>query len=337
MEIHELPNGSPTSSDYLAIDNGTTRKTGFSSFDLGDNNVTFTSGDTTTPTIWQTVSAITSGSLKTILAGVSSMMANVRYLKNLIGSTSISGIGDGSITGALSNLNTKLGSFQSVTLSIGYVVDESLLAKVQRAYNDQNMPKGVPFFAIVASGAYYTMEGFWYDNSETGFCTVSLYNHSYFVSLINGVWNIYGVDRIEDVASGYLTAANAVALTTSLQVIPMDTDYITRGCFERTGDGGYRTKKAMSCKVSASGHVASATVDDVVIFNISRYSSAGGGSWTMTGQSFMCAGTTTDRSFSIPEYLVQIPENEIIYLRGRNASGARGSVDAARLSIEPIY
>ena len=112
MEIHELPSGSPTSSDYLAIDNGTTRKTGFSSFELGDNNVTFTSGDTTTPTVWQTVSAVTSGSLKTILAGISSMMANVRYLKNLIGGTDISSVG-ATITSAISTLGVTIGTFTS--------------------------------------------------------------------------------------------------------------------------------------------------------------------------------------------------------------------------------
>jgi len=109
MEIHELPNGTPTSSDYLAIDNGTSRKTGFSSFELGDNNVTFSSGDTTTPVSWQSVSALASGTLKSVLNGVSTMMANSRYMWGLIGST-VMGTTATTITGAIAEIVAKLGN-----------------------------------------------------------------------------------------------------------------------------------------------------------------------------------------------------------------------------------
>lgn len=69
----------------------------------------FTSGDTTSPTKYQEVAALTNGNaLSLILNKISLMFSNVRYLFKLIGSTDISEIGDGTLTGGLSTLNSSL-------------------------------------------------------------------------------------------------------------------------------------------------------------------------------------------------------------------------------------
>ena len=110
MQIHELPNGTPTSSDYIPIDNGgSTRKTTFSGFEAGDNTATFTSGDTSTPVSWQSVPVLASGTIKSIFGNVSKMMANTRYIWEFIGSTAL-GTTATTITGAIAELVTKLGN-----------------------------------------------------------------------------------------------------------------------------------------------------------------------------------------------------------------------------------
>ena len=328
MQIHELPSGTPETEDMIPFDTGESNyNTPFSGFDVGENTATFESADEADPQQFKTVDTVETAPIKTVLNRLSMVASNVRYIWKMIGSTNISGIADGTITGGIKNI----GSLKCVNMSIGYQAGESVLSVVQRAYADASMPKGIPFIALVSSGAYYTLQGYWYTGQESGYCIVSLYNHSYFVSLVGGVWDIYGLDRSMDLASGYF--ASTQALTTSLAIIPMGDDYFLRGCFTRTNDGGYKASKKITCVVSASGHVASATTGDTLVFSIGRYK----GGWTFTGQSFFAAGTTTDRSFSIPPYPMAVDENEIVYLRGRNATAARGNVDSARLFIQPVY
>ncbi len=65
----------------------------------------FTSADTadSSVTSWSTVTALTSGlKLDVILNKISTMFKNVRYLYKLLGKTNISAIGDGTVTGILS-------------------------------------------------------------------------------------------------------------------------------------------------------------------------------------------------------------------------------------------
>lgn len=328
MQIHELPSGTPVDSDLIPFDTGTVNyKTPFSGFDVGENTATFTSADEADPAQFKTVDPIETGPIKTILNRLSMAVSNIRYIWKTIGTHDISAIADGTITGAIKNV----GDIKTASISLNYQPGDSILTIVQRAYANAAMPKGVPFIVLVAHGAYYTLQGFWYTGQESGYCIVSLYNHSYFVGVISGVWNIYGLDRVNDLASGYLSTSQA--LTTSLTIIPMENDYFLRGMFTRTNDGGYKATKKMSCVVSASGHVNSSTAGDTLVFSLGRYK----GGWTFTGQGFMAAGATSDRSFSIPPYPMIVDENEIVYLRGRNATAARGSVDAARLLIEPVY
>ena len=77
--------------------------------DTKDNTVSFTSGDSANPTGWADVGLIASGEKHSSLWQKCSLFAkNVRYLWKLLGSTSLSGIGDGTVTGAISSLNTGL-------------------------------------------------------------------------------------------------------------------------------------------------------------------------------------------------------------------------------------
>ena len=72
-------------------------------------NVEFVSGDTTlTPTSTSEVSLLTSSdSWSSKLNKISLMFRNIRYLINKLGTTDLTGIGDGTVTGAINTLNTK--------------------------------------------------------------------------------------------------------------------------------------------------------------------------------------------------------------------------------------
>lgn len=79
--------------------------------DTKDNVVSFTNNDTTNPTSWSDISVLTSGEKHTsIFTKISTMFKNIRYLYKLIGTTDISAIGNGTITGGLSTLNSNLSS-----------------------------------------------------------------------------------------------------------------------------------------------------------------------------------------------------------------------------------
>ena len=75
--------------------------------DSKDNTITFTSSDTTTPSAWTDVAVLKSGEThKSFVQKVSTMFKNLRYLWKILGSTSLTGIGDGTVTGAINALNT---------------------------------------------------------------------------------------------------------------------------------------------------------------------------------------------------------------------------------------
>lgn len=90
--------------------------------DTKDNTVSFTSGDAANPIGWTDVELIASGETHSSLwRKVSLFFKNVRYLWKLTGNTSLSGIGDGTVTGAISALNTgisKIGSSINIPISV---------------------------------------------------------------------------------------------------------------------------------------------------------------------------------------------------------------------------
>lgn len=115
MQIHELPSASPSASDYIPIDNGTaTRKTTLSSIDMGSNEITFTSGDTSSPSSWQTVAVMASNTAANLMNAISKMVANIRWLYNRLG-TSSTGTTATTVTGAIAEHSTKIGSAEMGT------------------------------------------------------------------------------------------------------------------------------------------------------------------------------------------------------------------------------
>ncbi len=77
--------------------------------DVRDTTVTFTSGDTENPEEWAEVAPVESGEKQSSLWRKVSLFAkNLRYLWKLCGTSDISGLADGTLTGAVSKLNTDL-------------------------------------------------------------------------------------------------------------------------------------------------------------------------------------------------------------------------------------
>ena len=78
--------------------------------DSAENTVTYTSGDAVNsednPLAWTDVAVLESGEKhSSILAKISTMFKNVRYLFKMLGDVDISTIGDGTVTGAISSQN----------------------------------------------------------------------------------------------------------------------------------------------------------------------------------------------------------------------------------------
>ncbi len=89
-------NGKNISETYL-------KKTG----DSKDNAVSFASEDSLIPAAWADVPVLATGEKhSSILNKISTMFKNVRWLYKMLGTTDISAIADGTLTGAVSMLNT---------------------------------------------------------------------------------------------------------------------------------------------------------------------------------------------------------------------------------------
>lgn len=74
--------------------------------DTANNTVAFTSGDSTAPAGWTDVAALASGEkLSSLLNKISTMIKNARWLYKMLGTTDISAIGGGTVTGAIASQN----------------------------------------------------------------------------------------------------------------------------------------------------------------------------------------------------------------------------------------
>ena len=86
--------------------------------DSANNTTTFTSGDEANPTGWADIGLAASGEKhSSLMRKFSLSIKNVRYLWKLLGSTSLSGIGDGTVTGAINALNTGMVKIKFATAS----------------------------------------------------------------------------------------------------------------------------------------------------------------------------------------------------------------------------
>lgn len=137
MQIHDLNTKALTNPAYVAFDDGSdTYKADFKAeidnaaadavadADLTDNTVAFTSGDAASPTSWTAVSVLTSGlTIKVLFNRISTMIKNVRWLYSKLGTTDISSIGGGTVTGAISSLNSKTtGAFIRTSYTTEYTI-----------------------------------------------------------------------------------------------------------------------------------------------------------------------------------------------------------------------
>lgn len=111
-----------------------------------DSTVSYTSNDNTNPTAWTNISAITSGEKHSSLFNkISTMFKNVRYLYKMLGTTDISQLGDGTVTGALSSLNANslkckvvsasiagiaVGAYKIIEFDMGLTATNTLIATV---------------------------------------------------------------------------------------------------------------------------------------------------------------------------------------------------------------
>ena len=88
--------------------------------DTADSKATFTCSDVSDgdADAWTNVPALTSGEThKSIFAKMSQMFKNLRYLYKLLGTTDISSIGNGTVTGGLSSLNDSFTALNANKLS----------------------------------------------------------------------------------------------------------------------------------------------------------------------------------------------------------------------------
>ena len=106
------------------------------------NTVTYTTGDdvdanVTTSTGWTSVNKMTSSlTHSTLLYRISTMMKNVRWLYKMLGTTDISSLGDGTVTGAINALNNNLSSlFQYVTYSNNDIIVVGANQSTQISFN----------------------------------------------------------------------------------------------------------------------------------------------------------------------------------------------------------
>lgn len=87
--------------------------------DTANNTTTFTSADSTSPTGWTDVAQLQSKEKhSSIFNKISTMFKNVRWLYKMLGTTDISTIGGGTVTGALNALNTNLSNKQDSSTAI---------------------------------------------------------------------------------------------------------------------------------------------------------------------------------------------------------------------------
>ena len=90
-----------------------------SSEDTANSIVTYESMDNTDVTSWTDVDVIESGEKHhSLFKKISTMFKNIRYLFKTLGTTDISAIGDGTVTGGLSKINNDLFKTKDITISL---------------------------------------------------------------------------------------------------------------------------------------------------------------------------------------------------------------------------
>lgn len=125
---------------------GALSKTG----DSKDNTASFTSADSTTEPSWTDVPKLESGEKHSLIFNkISTMFKNIRYLYNILGTTDISAIGDGTATGAIARVSAKVGTGKPSE----YTYDSSLNDIIEITGGDENLVDGLKS-AVTALTSY---------------------------------------------------------------------------------------------------------------------------------------------------------------------------------------
>lgn len=153
------------------------------------------------------------------------------------------------------------------------------------------------------------------------------------VERIVGVVNIPSAQfvstmRKRNIAAGYTNTEKS--LTVDFGIVPIGDSTIVGSSFEAMSDGGYRAVRSGTVLVSASCNISNVVGGDVVQACIGRYR----GGWVYTSDARFAVGITTNRSCDIATYAMSVTRDDIIYLRARNVTAARGKVTSARMVVE---
>ena len=90
--------------------------------DTAENTVAFTSTDATDPNEYTDVELLASGEKhSSLFSKMSTMFKNIRYLYKAHGTTDISEIGDGTVTGSIESMNSKLSELIDVIYPVGSI------------------------------------------------------------------------------------------------------------------------------------------------------------------------------------------------------------------------
>lgn len=131
--------------------------------DSKSNTVTFTSNDVAdgSATSWTSVTALESGiTHATFFQRVSQMFKNVRYLYKMLGTTDVSSIGNGTVTDAISTLNSNLGNKQS-----------------KMVYSTTELPgTGYNFIFLSAPNGHFLVSASLWTNGTMGIVTINKTN-----------------------------------------------------------------------------------------------------------------------------------------------------------------
>ena len=145
---------------------------------------------------------------------------------------------------------------------------------------------------------------------------------------LTGAINELNAKNRNDTVAGY---GSAQSLGTAFSIVPMDGDYVLGASFTNVSDGGYRVRKNGLLLVSAYVYISGVNAGDSVVVNVGRYNSG----WVWESASYIATGTTA-MTCVISDLPVGVNANDIIYLRARNTTAARGTASSSRLVAEYV-
>lgn len=109
--------------------------------DTANNTVAFTSGDNTSPTAWTDVALLKSGEKhSSIMAKISNMFKNIRWLYKVLGTADISAIGDGTVRGAIATQNSNLAKQSEDISELNNALATLIKIKTKTVYNGDGIP-----------------------------------------------------------------------------------------------------------------------------------------------------------------------------------------------------